>query len=72
MNELKDLRLEKLSLLIGTMMGQISELLNRIKVNDLCQFDIYQSLLDINKMASLQVHELYYKNLDKKDAGKNE
>lgn len=72
MNESKDLRLEKLSLLIGTMLGHISELLNRIKVNDLCQFDIYQSLLDINKIASLQVHELHYKDLDKKDIDRNE
>lgn len=67
----KDLRVERLSLLIGTMMGQISELLNQMP-KDKPFGNIYNSLLDINKMAALQVHELYYKDLDKKDISNNE
>lgn len=54
----------RLSLLIGTMLGQISELLNRIKSKNAAPTidEVYNSLLDIQKMASLQVHELYYKD----------
>lgn len=64
MNEEKDLRLERLSLLIGTMIGQISELLNCIQpqaADGMMPRDIYESLFDIHKMAALQIHELYYK-----------
>jgi hypothetical protein len=58
-----NLRLERLSLLIGQMIGQINELLNQIQNNDKTPNEIYKSLLDINKMASLQIHELYYRDL---------
>jgi hypothetical protein len=61
MNSNDNLRLERLALLIGTMIGQINELLNQIQNNDKAPNDIYKSLLDINKMASLQIHEIYYK-----------
>ncbi len=57
----ESLRLEKLALLIGTMLGQISELLNKISNQQTNNAYIYAALLDINKMASMQVHELYYK-----------
>jgi len=61
-NKTESTRSEKLSLLIGTIIGQISEMLNQVstKQHDLNHF--YNSLLDIHKMASLQIHELYYKD----------
>jgi hypothetical protein len=57
----ESLRLEKLALLIGTMLGQISKLLNKISNQQTNNAYIYAALLDINKMASMQVQELYYK-----------
>jgi hypothetical protein len=61
MNLEENLRSQKLSFLIGTMLGQINELLNQISSNRLSIENIYESLLDISNAASLQVHELYYK-----------
>lgn len=59
--EKKDLRAEKCAFLIGTMLGQISELLNYMK-RDSSNINIaYESLCDISNMAAIQVHELYYK-----------
>lgn len=55
-------RAEKLSLLIGTMIGQISELLNSIQQSALTDDSIYRSLFDIHRSAGLQIHELFYKN----------
>lgn len=54
------LKLERSALLIGSTVGQLSELLNNIKTmtND----SIYKSLLDITSAASLHIHELYYKD----------
>lgn len=52
------LRCERKTLLIGTMLGQISEILNHM--NDRQSY-IYKSLFDVHQMAALQVHELYYK-----------
>lgn len=58
---MSDLRLEKLSLLIGTMLGQMSELLN-IMTNENPNIGyIYNSLQDIVRASSLHVNELYYK-----------
>ena len=55
-------RTEKLSLLIGTVVGQISELLNNMCGNPLMEVPlIYKSLFDIHRAAALQIHELYYK-----------
>ena len=62
MTEIESIRLERSALLIGTILGQISELLNTISKGQTNENYIYCSLLDIQKMASLQVHELYYKN----------
>lgn len=61
MNQNEALRFEKLALLIGTMLGQISELLNKISNQQTNNAYIYAALMDIQKMASMQVHELYYK-----------
>jgi hypothetical protein len=61
MNSEESLRLEKLALLIGLITGQINELLNQTNSNNLLREQIYKSLLDINKMSSIQMHELYYK-----------
>lgn len=55
------LRAERLSLCIGQIVGQLSELLNNVKTVPLTNDQIYKSLLDITKVASLQVHELYYR-----------
>lgn len=58
----EQLRSEKLSLFIGQMVGQISELLNQMSNNPKINISvIYTSLKDITQVASLQIHELYYK-----------
>lgn len=62
MSEQESLRLEKLSLLIGKMVGQISELLNYMKRPDSTLSMSYQALLDMHHAAALQIHELYYKD----------
>ena len=54
----------RLSLLIGTMMGQTSELLNQMATKHVDLDAVYNSLLDITNMAALQIKELYY-NSDK-------
>jgi len=56
-----NLRNERLSLLAGMMMGQISELLNSIKRVPMTNQMIYIALLDIHQSAGLQAHELFYK-----------
>ena len=61
MNE-DELRSQQLSLLIGTIIGQIYEILNHM--NDRQSY-IYKALFDVHQMAGLQIHELYYKNLNK-------
>lgn len=55
------LRLEKLSLLLGQIIGQQSELLNQIYNNNLSVEKIYNSLKDITQLAALHLHEIYYK-----------
>ncbi len=55
------LRLERQSILIGTMVGQISDLLNQIQKNRLSTQEIYHDLFDIHQSAGLQIHEIYYK-----------
>lgn len=59
--ELKELRFERAALLVGTILGQLSEVLNGIKNTPMTNDMIYASVLDITKMAALQVHEIYYK-----------
>lgn len=61
-----DLRAQRLSLLIGTMIGQISELLYHIQ-GDKIYDGIYHRLEDIHRMATSQVHEFYCKGLDKNE-----
>jgi predicted transcriptional regulator len=60
-SEIYNSRTEKLSLLIGTVVGQISELLNTVRTIEPNRDYIYRSLLDIHSAAALQIHELYYK-----------
>lgn len=60
-----NLRAERLSLLIGTMIGQISELLNKISSQEVNKTYIFLALKDIHDAAGLQIHELYYKDKDK-------
>ncbi len=57
----ENLRSERLSLLIGLVMGQIAQLLNNIKTIPLTNDLIYKDLRDISDSASLQIHELFYK-----------
>jgi len=61
MTESEALRFERLSLLVGAMIGQMSELLNGIKNTPMTHDMIYKSLFDLHQMAALQIHELYYK-----------
>lgn len=58
MTEKESLRLEKLALLLGTMIGQISEILN--SMNDRQSY-LYKTLFDVHQQAGLTLHELYYK-----------
>lgn len=55
------LRIERLSLCLGTIVGQMSELLNNIKTVPLTNEAIYENLLDISKSGALQINELFYK-----------
>ena len=55
-------RLEQSALLVGQLMGQLSELLNNIKNLPMSNDQIYRSVLDIIQCASLYAHEIYYKN----------
>lgn len=64
MTESESLRLERLALLIGTVIGQISQILNHM--NDRQSY-IYQTLYDVHQAAGLQLHELYYKGNKKDD-----
>jgi hypothetical protein len=61
MTETEALRLEKLSLLIGCILGQIAELLNYMKREEATLLNAYKSLNDIHVGAGIQIHELYYK-----------
>lgn len=57
------LRGEKLSLLIGTMIGQLSELLNAMcGPTGIGGQQLYNSLKDIHQMAALQLHVIYYRD----------
>lgn len=58
---MSEITTERLSLLIGMIIGQMSELLNNIKSEKMTNEMIYKSLLDIQNAAALHVHELYYK-----------
>lgn len=61
-DEIYNARTERLSLLIGTVVGQISELLNNMCANPaMYNLQIYKSLFDIHQAAGLQIHELFYK-----------
>lgn len=55
------LRTDQLSFLVGSMIGQMSELLNSIKRVPMTNEMIYRALFDIHQSAALQIHELYYK-----------
>ena len=57
-----DIRTEQLSLALGTVLGQLSELLNNIRCANLTNEQIYKSLLDITKAGAIHIHELYYKD----------
>lgn len=57
-------RESKKDLLIGMILGQIASLLNQIKTIPMTNQDVYQNLFDIEKSASLTVHEIYYKHLE--------
>jgi hypothetical protein len=59
MNE--NLRYEKTALLLGTIMGQLSEVLNYMKRDEANIHNAYDAIFDIQKMAALQIYELFYK-----------
>ncbi len=61
MTEAEQLRLEKLAFMIGSTIGQISELLNYMKRDEANIRNAYQGLFDIWQAAGLQIHEIYYK-----------
>lgn len=61
MSETYSERTEKLTLLIGTMIGQISELLNTVGKAIITHDQIYKNLLDIHNAAALEIHYLYNK-----------
>jgi hypothetical protein len=66
--EMNSLTSHRLSLLVGTIIGQISELLNCMCKVGYTNKDTYNSLRDIQAMAALQIHEIYYNGNKKKDS----
>ena len=60
-NENTYLQTARLSFLVGTMIGQISELLNYMKRDDANINIAYEGLFEIHQAAGLQIHELFYK-----------
>jgi hypothetical protein len=57
------LRFERIALLLGMIIGQMSELLNYMQKDDASILIAYKNLLDIHEAAGLQIHELYYKGI---------
>lgn len=57
----KQIRFERAAILVGQVLGQLSELLNNIKTLPMTNEQVYKSVLDITKAASLHVHDIYYK-----------
>ena len=57
----ENLRSEQLSLCLGTIIGQISQLLNGIANTGMTVDQIYHDLNDIHQASALHIHELYYK-----------
>ena len=60
MEEKYQLRNERLSLAIGTILGQTAEILNQIESGNIKLEDVHKSLLDVMKSGSLQMNKLYY------------
>jgi DNA-directed RNA polymerase subunit alpha len=56
-----NIRAEKVAILVGMIIGQISELLNSITDDNIDNKNIYKSLCDIHTMAGMQIHEIYYR-----------
>lgn len=56
-----NIKIERLSLLIGTIVGQMSGLLNQLGRESITLAQVYRELSDVTEMAGLQLHELYYK-----------
>ncbi len=56
-----NLRMERLALLIGSIVGSLSNLLNQIGDQSVTLEKVYRQLRDMNEMAGIQLHELYYK-----------
>jgi hypothetical protein len=52
---------EKTAFMIGTTIGQMSNLLNQIKTTDIDKDGIYKELRDIWKQAALLINAIYYK-----------
>ena len=55
------IRFERAAMMVGQVQGQLAELLNNMKNTPMGKDAVYHSILDITKMAALQVHEIYYK-----------
>lgn len=53
---------EKTAFLLGTIIGQMSNLLNQIKSTEMDKKQIYSEIYDIWNAAALQINEIYYKN----------
>lgn len=63
-----EVNISRISLLIGTVMGQLSELLNSLKCDNLTQDTIYKRIVDITNSAAIQIHEIYYSKKDIQEA----
>lgn len=61
MIEAKELRNEQLALLIGQVVGQLSQIMNDMAIKRLTYDEAYHCILDVTNAASLQIHELFYK-----------
>jgi len=59
---------QKAAFCLGTIIGSISTILNNITIGIASKQEIYQQLHDVHKQAGMQVHEIYYKHLEKESS----
>lgn len=54
-------RLEKMCLILGSLLGQLHEILNSFEDNEISNKNLYIRLLALHEMGSQEVTDLFYK-----------
>ena len=58
---------DRTAFLLGTIMGSLSVLLNEMNPVQIPELhDTYLQLKDLHRQAAMQIHEIYYKDNEKK------